>query len=686
MARFSGEAQQEHQRDFLREKYLDYPPDLIIAVSGAAVAFLMQYRASLFTGVPVVYLTWQGEGPPKDLPDSKAAGISTTGRADATLRLALDLQPDTRHIAVVTGSSQRDNTLAEEARTGSSAFKNRVDFTWLMDLSLPKLRDELARLPDHTVVLYLTLFQDAAGNRFTPQEALDRFAPASRVPIYGYYDTYLGHGIVGGSMVTFEDIGRETAQAAVRILGGESPQDVARSEIARPIPMFDWHELRRWNISGKQLPPSSVVLFKEATYWEKHYWLILGVVSASVVEALLIAVLIVQLRRRRQAESFLRESEERLNLATTSAGAGLWALDQTSRQIWLTDRARQLFGLSAGKGPAWVNLLSAIHPDDREHMQNSVEEALRTGKEFKAEFRVVGTNGSARWISSRGRTQFGSHVKLQRLMGACVDITERKQAEAEARQHREQLAHLSRVAIMGEIAGTLAHELNQPLTGIVANGSAGRRFIAKGRADLAKLDGLFEVVVADGCRAGEIIRGIRSMVRKGEEVRCPVNLNEVMASVLRFVGSDALERDCALVTEPDVKLPLVEADQVQLQQVLLNLVVNAFDAMSKTPASERRVIIRSERKSDGRVRVSVRDFGTGLPAGEPERIFEQFFSTKRDGMGMGLAIARSIIASHGGELAAANAQGGGACVHFSLPVIAGAKEDESRQSEGGQEA
>jgi PAS domain S-box-containing protein len=256
------------------------------------------------------------------------------------------------------------------------------------------------------------------------------------------------------------------------------------------------------------------------------------------------------------------------------------------------------------------------------------------------------------------------------VLNVMVDISARKQAEARTRQHREEIAHLSRVAIMGEMAGALAHELNQPLTGIVNNASAGRRFIAKGRADLPKLDSLFEAVLSDGRRGGEIIRGIRGMVRKGEEVRSPVSLNDVIVRVLGFVRSDALERHCALVTEREPELPLVEADLVQIQQVLLNLVVNAFEAMRETPAVERRVIIRSERESDVRVRVSVRDFGAGLPTEEPSRIFERFFSTKREGMGMGLAISRSIIASHGGELAAANAQGGGACVHFSLPVIA----------------
>jgi two-component system, LuxR family, sensor kinase FixL len=250
-----------------------------------------------------------------------------------------------------------------------------------------------------------------------------------------------------------------------------------------------------------------------------------------------------------------------------------------------------------------------------------------------------------------------------------VDISARTQTEAQTREHREQVAHLSRVALMGEMSGALAHELNQPLTGIVNNASAGRRFIAKGRADLPKLDGLLEAIVLDGRRGGEIIRGIRGMVRKGEEVRSPVNLNDVIARVLGFVGSDALERHCALVTEADPELPLVQANQVQLQQVLLNLVINALEAMRETPVIERRVIIRSERQANLRVRVSVRDYGSGLPVGQPEQIFERFFSTKREGMGMGLAIVHSIITSHGGELNAANATDGGACVYFTLPVI-----------------
>jgi two-component system sensor kinase FixL len=265
-----------------------------------------------------------------------------------------------------------------------------------------------------------------------------------------------------------------------------------------------------------------------------------------------------------------------------------------------------------------------------------------------------------------------SHIQSQEgvlVLTVIVDISARKKAEAEARQYREELTRLGRVQILGEMAASLAHELNQPLTGIMNNASAGRRFIAKGRASTQKIDGLLESVVADARRAGEIIRSIRGMVRKGHEVRSSVNLNRLIGEVVRFVHSDALERHCTVVTDLDPKLPMVKANPVLLQQVLLNIIINAFDAMRETPVPERRVIIRSECESGGSVRVSVRDFGTGLPPKRPERIFEHFFSTKHDGLGLGLAIVRSIITTHCGEVAAVNAKDGGACVYFLLPIM-----------------
>jgi two-component system, LuxR family, sensor kinase FixL len=247
------------------------------------------------------------------------------------------------------------------------------------------------------------------------------------------------------------------------------------------------------------------------------------------------------------------------------------------------------------------------------------------------------------------------------------------------------LAHLSRATLVGQLGGSLAHELNQPLTAMVNNAAAGRRFIAKGRADLGKLDGLLEEVVTDGRRAGEILRGIREMIRKGDAERTLLDLNAAVEEILRLVRSDALGRQCALVTEFDPALGPVNGNRVQLQQVFLNLILNALDAMDRMPLETRRVIVRTERQTDGQVRASVRDFGGGLPPEGPEQVFKPFFSMKRDGMGLGLAIARSIIEAHEGRIAAANAEGGGACFSIWLPAPpeAGATEAASPQPKGG---
>src|SRR5258708_24264588 len=219
VARFPGEEQQ--QWNFFRDKYRERPPDLVIAVSGGALVFLAEHRAELLAGVPIVYCSVTGDPHPDHLLDARIGEVTVPDGVAPTLEMMLRLHPDTRQVAVGSGSGPRDRQFADGFRQKMTTFGNRVAFTWLTNLSMEQLRGELARLPDHTVVLYLTMFQDATGKTFTPRQALDAFAPASRAPIYSCYDTYVGHGIVGGSMVTFEEIGRKAAQLGIRILAGE---------------------------------------------------------------------------------------------------------------------------------------------------------------------------------------------------------------------------------------------------------------------------------------------------------------------------------------------------------------------------------------------------------------------------------------------------------------------------------
>lgn len=302
--RFPGVIQQERTRDYLRDKYRKRPPDVLIAGGASALHFLVRQRPTLFARTPLVHCGVEPGEIPAAWPDDRIVGIPHKVDVVETLELALRLQPETRRVAIVDGLNNGGLSPADVP-----AMATRLEFLWLTNRSIPELREELSRLPDETVVFYGTMFRDQAGNAFTPRAALDQFAPASRVPIYGYYDTYLGHGIVGGSMVTFQTVGRAAAQIAVRILKGESPQEAIRGATHAPTPMWDSQQLRRWNISEERLPSGSVVLFRPPTIWEGHKRGIIGGAALFLIQAGLILGLIIQLRRRRRAEALARESE-----------------------------------------------------------------------------------------------------------------------------------------------------------------------------------------------------------------------------------------------------------------------------------------------------------------------------------------------------------------------------------------
>jgi C4-dicarboxylate-specific signal transduction histidine kinase len=219
--------------------------------------------------------------------------------------------------------------------------------------------------------------------------------------------------------------------------------------------------------------------------------------------------------------------------------------------------------------------------------------------------------------------------------------------------------------------------LNQPLTAIANNAAAARRFLERGNIDPALLKELLQDMVADSQRAAEVIRGIRAMVRKDKSPRSTLNLNAIIADTLRLVGSDVVLREGVITTEMDHSLPQVEAVPVQIQHVLINLIMNALDAVEKLPPSERRIVVSTRTDEDGLAEVSVRDFGYGLPKDRPEKVFDHFFSTKQAGMGMGLTIVRSIIETHGGTISAENAPDRGARFFFRLPA---ARKDQQSQA------
>jgi PAS domain S-box-containing protein len=369
-------------------------------------------------------------------------------------------------------------------------------------------------------------------------------------------------------------------------------------------------------------------------------------------------------------DAALRESEERMRVAADAVNLGIWEWDLSKDEIWATNARRALLGWPASGKIGFEAFISHVHADDRDRVRQTIDDAIHKGKDFDSEYRLVLPDGIVRWMATRGSVHLDTDGEPARLLGISIDITARKQAELEAEQRRDELGHLSRVAAMGEMAASIAHELNQPLSGIISNASAGRRFIDRGNVDLCELRDLLGDIVADGTRAGDVIRSIQGMVKKGSRVSQQVNLNDLVRNVLHMVKPNAMLHSCELSNTLDPDLPTVEGDPIQLQQVLLNLLINAFDAMSDAPLSRRKVVVATGLNADGATRISVRDYGVGISEEARERLFDHFFTTKRDGLGMGLAIVRSIVESHRGTVTAENCEGAGAQFSFTLPASA----------------
>jgi two-component system sensor kinase FixL len=371
----------------------------------------------------------------------------------------------------------------------------------------------------------------------------------------------------------------------------------------------------------------------------------------------------------------LEISQKRLNLAADSADLGMWMWDIPRDEIWITDKGRALFGFGAAEKLDLDRFKNVLHPEDRQRVLDAVENTLRTGADYEAEYRIMLPQGQLRWIAGRGQVEFDRDCQPVRLRGAAFDITNRKQAELEAARHRNEMAHLSRVTTLGELSGSLAHELNRPLGAILSNAQAAQRMLANGGIDIAEFREILNEIVSENKRAAEVIRRLRLWLQKGEVQQHSLRINMVVRDVLKLIRTDLISQNVSVNTELARDLPTVTGDPVQLQQVLVNLVVNACDAMADCDTRERRLRIRTGIENGGdAVIVSVTDRGGGIQVKEVEQIFEPFFTTKAKGMGLGLSVCRTLIAAHRGKLWATNNAERGATFHFTLPKDASAKE------------
>jgi PAS domain S-box-containing protein len=392
-----------------------------------------------------------------------------------------------------------------------------------------------------------------------------------------------------------------------------------------------------------------------------------------IVMSLPLMTLAAVMEERRAATFIARQSEERLNLALSANQLGTWDWHIATDSAEWSQEAKRIFGLPDSDFPITRETFEGlVHPDDFAAVSRIITKTIEDRTPFDIEYRIIRPDGEVRWVFAKGKLMCDDAGVPLRLIGVHVDITERKRAELEAQNHRRELAHLGRVALVGELSGALAHELNQPLAAILANARAGQRFLAHDPPDLGQVDEILSAIVDDDRRAGDVIRRLRALLKKDEGPREELDVNQIVHEVIGIAHGDLIAREISVTRTLAPALPPVTGDRVQLQQVVLNLVLNACDAMqAASPGSRRLALATASENGDG-VRITVTDTGTGVRADHIEEIFEPFVTSKAQGLGLGLAICRSIVSAHEGRLWAENNSERGATFHLVLPASAAA--------------
>ena len=651
LARRPDEAHALRTANFLREKYANVRFDAVVVVGIPGMPFLLKYRDLIAPGVPVVWsdvtrATFDAMKVPADI-----TAVINDYKPERTIELAERLQPGARRLVVIGGTSSVDRRWQENGRKAVEAHNSsKLEAEYWFDRTYNRLLEDVSKLPRDTIVLLLTFFADSEDKRFVPRDVAVAVARASAAPVYGFFDTYLGTGVVGGFFETYQSIGTTTADLVLEILSGADVKKLAARDNLRPAFRVDARAMERWGLQQKNLPSGSAVLFHRPSLWEQHRYLISATAAVVVVQSLIVAGLLFQRRRRRQAEQSLKESEDRMTFAAASASIGLWHIDRETNQLWATEHCRAIFGLPADTPLTRETFLAAVHPDDRSIAAAALQGTLKGGRSAVADIRIVNPTDEMRWVRIRARSNIDGQRTPGQLSGMFADITDQKTAEYDLEMQRQEVAHLMRVTALGELSGAIAHEVNQPLTAILSNAQAALYLLTPESPNFTEIHGALEDIVHEDNRASEVIQRLRGLLKKGESKFESVDLNQLVNSTITLLRHELIERRVTVETDLTDSLPAVLGDPVQLQQVLLNLIMNAMDAMASTPDAMRRIQICTRATGAGTIEIYLKDNGPGIKAPDRKRVFVPFYTTKDHGLGLGLSICSTIIEKHGGRI------------------------------------
>lgn len=522
----------------LTKKYQATPVDAVVSFGASSLAFAEKHRDRLwpearifFSGVPAEYL------------GGRKLAQSTTGFAVehdlvGAAELALQLEPSTRRLVVLSGSSDFDRRMARLAKTQLEPKASRLTIEHWEDAPIGEFVRRIAQLGRGDAVLYLSLGRDSHGRTFIPREVLKQLSAASRAPIYGVYETYVGYGMAAGRAHSFEASGRRIGELVHEVLSAPADRPLPPVLAHRALCIADGDQLERLGLSARRLPPDCEIRYTSPSLWREYRWTVLAALAVILAQSALILGLVVQ---------------------------------------------------------------------------------------------------------RRGRVR----------------------AEGEVRHRRAELAQASRLALAGELTASIAHEINQPLGAILANAGAAEAILRRDPGASEELREILADIRAADVRASEIIRRVRALVTARQAEREPVEANAMVADVLALLRGETLRRGIAVDTAFAPGLPSLMMDRVQVQQAIVNLCLNAMEAMADREG--RRLEVRTA-AADGGVEIAVADKGPGIAPEHLPKVFDSFFTTKPHGTGLGLAITRSIIEAHRGRLSAENRPEGGALFRIVLPA------------------
>jgi len=519
--------------DYIRSTFTDRPkPDLVLTIAGPAAVFARKYRQLLFPDTPLLFAAVHPRNFDHAPLGENEIAIPVGNDLPRLIEEILQLRPQTRQIFMVMGSGQSAEFWHREYEQQFKRFQGRLTFIWSDDLSLPEILRRCASLPPDAAIFYFLFGTDASGAAYADERVLADIHANASAPLFGVQSNYIGHGVVGGSLIPMDEAARNAAGVAIQLLNGSSPRSIAVPPQPAGRPVFDWRELDRWGIAESRLPPDSVVRFRRPSLWHEYRATVLFAAGLLVIQSLLIAGLLYQRRARQRAEI-----ESRRNLAL--------AADATRRQT------------------------------------------------------------------------------------------------------------------MSALTNSITHELGQPLSSMIHNAQALQMMVTAERATPGAISEIASDIRAQGAMAAQIIERHRSMLRGHQLDKKPIDLRAVIHESLALVAHDLRSREIDAVVDLSPDPCVINGDQVLLQQVFVNLVMNAMDAMAATPPARRRVIIQDElRASD--VVISVSDTGAGLPTKFNGDLFTPFVTTKSHGLGIGLIVVRTIVEAHGGSIVARDNPDGGA--------------------------